>query len=117
VAPGRDAATLTVIPKTSPQDPRTSDLVERLRTSLPSNVYVGGATATLDDLAGRLAARLPLFIALVIGLSIVLLMAVFRSIWVPLVSAAFNLLSIGAAYGVVVAVFQTGMDVPIVSFV
>ncbi len=52
-----------------------------------------------------------------IGLSIVLLMAVFRSVWVPLVSAAFNLLSILAAYGVVVAVFQNGMGVPIVSFV
>ena len=61
-----------------------------------------------------------------IGLSVLLLMAVFRSIWVPLVSAAFNLLSIGAAYGVVVAVFQKGWgasllgvdgDVPIVSFV
>ena len=50
-----------------------------------------------------------------IGLSIVLLMAVFRSLWVPLVSAAFNLLSILAAYGVVVAVFQNGMGVPIVS--
>jgi RND superfamily putative drug exporter len=62
----------------------------------------------------------------VIGLSVILLMAVFRSIWVPLVSAAFNLLSIGAAYGVVVAVFQHGVgasllgisgNVPIVSFV
>ena len=61
----------------------------------------------LDDMAAKIAERLPIFIALVIGLSIVLLMAVFRSIWVPLVSAAFNLLSIGAAYGVVVAVFQT----------
>ena len=89
----------------------------RLRGELPSGVYVGGAVATLDDMAAKIASRLPIFIALVIGLSIVLLMAVFRSIWVPLVSAAFNLLSIGAAYGVVVAVFQTGMDVPIVSFV
>ena len=62
-------------------------------------------------MAAKIATRLPLFIALVIGLSILLLMAVFRSVWVPLVSAAFNLLSIGAAYGVVVAVFQTGMDV------
>ncbi len=129
-SPGGDAATLTVIPKTSPQDPRTSDLVKRLRdTTLPATgarVYVGGATATLDDLAAKIATRLPIFIALVIGLSVLLLMAVFRSIWVPLVSAAFNLLSIGAAYGVVVAVFQKGWgasllgvdgNVPIVSFV
>jgi len=93
---------------------------------LPSNVHVGGATATLDDLAARIADRLPLFIALVVGLSVLLLMAVFRSLWVPLVSAAFNLLSIGAAYGVVVAVFQHGWgasligvdgEVPIVSFI
>ena len=117
VSPAKDAATLTVIPTTSPQDQATSDLVTRLRGELPSGVYVGGAVAMLDDMAAKITARLPIFIALVIGLSIVLLMAVFRSIWVPLVSAAFNLLSIGAAYGVVVAVFQTGMDVPIVSFV
>jgi putative drug exporter of the RND superfamily len=125
-SPRGDAATLTVIPRTSPQDPRTSELVERLRATLPAGAYVGGATATLDDLAGKLAARLPFFIALVIGLSILLLMLAFRSIWVPLVSGAFNLLSIGAAYGVVVAVFQHGWgasllgvsgEVPIVSFV
>src|SRR4051794_9148076 len=117
ISPAKDAATLTVIPATSPQDQATSDLVTRLRAELPNGVYVGGAVAMLDDMAAKITARLPIFIALVIGLSIVLLMAVFRSVWVPLVSAAFNLLSIGAAYGVVVAVFQTGMDVPIVSFV
>ena len=79
-----------------------------------------------QDLADRIAERLPLFIALVVGLSVLLLMAVFRSLWVPLVSALFNLLSIAAAYGVVVAVFQWGWgarllgvdgSVPIVSFV
>ena len=87
---------------------------------------MGGATATFDDLADKIASRLPIFIALVVGLSVLLLMAVFRSLWVPLVSAAFNVLSILAAYGVVVAVFQWGWgasllgvdgDVPIVSFV
>jgi putative drug exporter of the RND superfamily len=129
-----DAATLSVIPKTSPQDERTSELVERLRdTVIPRAVdgsgvavHVGGATATFEDLADKIASRLPIFIALVIGLSLLLLMAVFRSLWVPLVSAAFNVLSILAAYGVVVAVFQWGWgasllgisgDVPIVSFV
>ena len=88
--------------------------------------YVGGATATLQDLADKIASRLPIFIAMVVGLSVLLLMAVFRSLWVPLVSAAFNLLSIAAAYGVVVLVFQDGVgssllgvdgEVPIVSFV
>jgi RND superfamily putative drug exporter len=134
LSPQRDAATLTVVPRTSPQDQATTDLVSRLRDDvLPAatrgtqlDVHVGGATATLQDLADRIAERLPLFIALVVGLSVLLLMAVFRSLWVPLVSAAFNLLSIAAAYGVVVAVFQWGWgasllgvdgSVPIVSFV
>jgi RND superfamily putative drug exporter len=133
VSPKRDAATLTVVPRTSPQDQATTDLVTRLRDDvLPTatrgtqlRVHVGGATATLQDLADRIASRLPIFIALVVGLSVLLLMAVFRSLWVPIVSAGFNLLSIGAAYGVVVAVFQWGWgssllgvdgSVPIVSF-
>jgi RND superfamily putative drug exporter len=130
----RDAATMTVVPRSSPQDERTSQLVERLRdTVIPRAVdrsgvavHVGGATATFEDLADKIASRLPVFIALVVGLSVLLLMAVFRSLWVPLVSAAFNVLSILAAYGVVVAVFQWGWgasllgldgEVPIVSFV
>jgi RND superfamily putative drug exporter len=133
-SPSGDAAVLNVIPKSSPQDRRTSELVDRLRADvLPAatrgshvQVYVGGATATLQDLADKIAGRLPIFIALVVGLSVLLLTAVFRSLWVPLVSAAFNLLSIAAAYGVVVLVFQDGVgagllgvdgEVPIVSFV
>jgi putative drug exporter of the RND superfamily len=133
-SPRGDAAVLNVIPKSSPQDQATTDLVQRLRDDvLPGatrdsrvNVYLGGATATLQDLADKIAGRLPLFIAMVVGLSVLLLMAVFRSLWVPLVSAGFNLLSIAAAYGVVVLVFQDGVgssllgvdgEVPIVSFV
>ena len=133
-SPAGDAAVLSVIPKSSPQDERTTELVDRLRDEvLPAatrgsqvDVYVGGATATLQDLADKIASRLPIFIAMVVGLSVLLLMAVFRSLWVPLVSAAFNLLSIAAAYGVVVLVFQDGVGssllgvdgaVPIVSFV
>ena len=133
-SPAGDAAVLSVIPKSSPQDERTTELVDRLRDQvLPAatrgsqvDVYVGGATATLQDLADKIASRLPIFIAMVVGLSVLLLMAVFRSLWVPLVSAAFNLLSIAAAYGVVVLVFQDGVgssllgvdgEVPIVSFV
>ena len=116
INPTGDAATITAIPGSSPQDQATSDLVSELReTVLPAAVsgsgavvHVGGSTATFDDLAQRVAERLPLFVALVVGLSVLLLMAVFRSLWVPIVSAAFNLLSISAAYGVVVAVFQLG---------
>jgi putative drug exporter of the RND superfamily len=135
-APSRDGemAVITAIPETSPQDARTSDLLERLRGDVlpaatagtPLEVYVGGNTASFEDFSDKVAGRLPLFIGVVIGLSVLLLTMAFRSLWIPLVSAVFNLLSIGAAYGVVTAVFQEGIGaslvgsdsgVPIVSFV
>jgi RND superfamily putative drug exporter len=87
--------------------------------------YVGGNVATFEDTSDRVSTRLPLFILVVIGLSVLLLTMAFRSLWIPLVSAAFNLLSVAAAYGVVVAVFQKGFGasligadsgVPIISF-
>ena len=71
-------------------------------------VYVGGSTAAFIDISDRIATRLPWFIGVVIGLSFLLLMIVFRSILVPLKAAVMNVLSIGAAYGVIVAVFQWG---------
>jgi RND superfamily putative drug exporter len=133
-SPRGGAATITVTPTTAPQDERTSQLVQTLRTDvIPAatkdsgvDVYVGGNTAIQEDMADKIAERLPLFIGAVVVLSVLFLMAAFRSVWVPLVSAAFNLLSIGAAYGVVVAVFQwqwgsslLGIDgeLPIVSFI
>jgi RND superfamily putative drug exporter len=134
--PDGGAAIIFGTPTTAPQDARTSDTLEALRkdvipqatqgTPLAGKVYVGGNTAGFEDFSDKVASRLPLFIALVIGLSVLLLMAAFRSLWVPLVSAVFNLLSVGAAYGVVVAVFQEGVGasllgvdsgVPIVSFI
>ncbi|WP_022928990.1 MMPL family transporter [Patulibacter americanus] len=134
--PDGGAAIIFGTPTTAPQDARTSDTLEKLRkdvipqategTPLAGKVYVGGNTAGFEDFSDKVASRLPLFIALVIGLSVLLLMAAFRSLWVPLVSAVFNLLSVGAAYGVVVAVFQEGVGasllgvdsgVPIVSFI
>jgi RND superfamily putative drug exporter len=71
-------------------------------------VYVGGLTATFVDFASKIAERLPILIVVVIALAFVLLMMVFRSLLVPLKAAVMNLLSIGAAYGVIVAVFQFG---------
>lgn len=129
-----EMATIIAIPATAPQDKRTSDLLSKLRDDvLPAatkgtglKVYVGGQTAGFEDFSDKTAAGLPVFIAVVIGLSVLLLMAAFRSVWIPLVSAVFNLLSVLAAYGVVVAVFQKGIgasligvgsDVPVVSFV
>ncbi|MET0737828.1 MAG: MMPL family transporter [Acidimicrobiales bacterium] len=111
-----ETAVLAVIPTSSPQDEATSDLVTTLRRdTLPTAVegtgadtLVTGTTALYDDLSTRLSERLPLFIAVVVALSFVLLMIVFRAIMVPLKAAIMNLLSIGAAYGVLVAVFQWG---------
>src|SRR5690606_14402627 len=111
---GGDAALLMVVPTGAPQDEETSDLVHRLRDEVVPGAlegtdveaHVGGQTAVFIDLADKVAGRLPVFIAAVVGLSFLLLTAVFRSIAVPLKAAVLNVLSIGAAYGVVVAVFQ-----------
>jgi RND superfamily putative drug exporter len=129
-----EMATIIAVPTTAPQDEATTDLLERLRGDVlpaatagtPLSAYVGGQTASFQDMSDKVAARLPLFIGVVIGLSVLLLIAAFRSLWIPLVSAVFNLLSVGAAYGVVTAVFQQGVGtsligadsgVPIVSFI
>jgi len=109
-------ALLTVVPRSGPADPATSRLVHRLRAEvLPAalrgravRALVGGETASFIDLADHIGARLPVFIAAVIGLSFLLLMTVFRSLVIPLKAALMNVVSIAAAYGVVVAVFQWG---------
>jgi RND superfamily putative drug exporter len=111
----RTAATINVIPETAPQSQETEDLVHRLRRLVRqeakvtgTEALVGGPTAVFIDLGDKIAASMPLFFVAVIGLSFVLLMALFRSVLVPLKAAIMNLLSIGAAYGVLVAVFQWG---------
>lgn len=109
-------AVLTVIPRTGRSDQATADLVRRLREAVVppleretgAKVLIGGATAALLDLSERVAGRLPALIAVVVALSFVLLLLVFRSILVPVKAAALNALSICAAYGAVVAVFQWG---------
>jgi RND superfamily putative drug exporter len=116
LSPTGDAAVIRVIPKSSPQSVATTDLVATLRDDvIPASVggsdvqvHVGGLTASSIDVSERLAARLPIFIGAVLVLSFLLLMAVFRSLLVPLKAVIMNLLSIGAAYGVVVAVFEWG---------
>jgi putative drug exporter of the RND superfamily len=110
------AALWRVIPTTAPQDAATTDLVERLRddvlpaatTGTPLDVAVAGGVAVGVDFTDYLAERLPYFFAAVLGLSFLLLMVVFRSLLVPLKAVVMNLLSIGAAYGIVVAAFQWG---------
>jgi putative drug exporter of the RND superfamily len=114
--PKGDTAIMTVYPTTSPQDAATGDLVKRLRTTIVPEAtrgtgvtaLVGGITATFSDFADKIASRLPILIVVVLGLSFVLLMVVFRSLVVPLKAVIMNLLSIGAAYGVIVAIFQWG---------
>ncbi len=131
---GPAVGTVIAFPTSAPQDDATFETVERLRAEvLPDAVdgttataHVGGQTANFGDVAMRVSDRLPWFIAAVIVLSFLLLTIVFRSILVPLKAAVLNLLSIGAAYGVLVMVFQWGWGkeliglettVPIVSFI
>jgi RND superfamily putative drug exporter len=114
--PAGDAAVITVFPTTGGQSVATENLVHRLRdTVLPQTlagtglkVDVGGPNAGFIDGSAAITARLPIFIAVVVFLSFVLLMAVFRSVLVALKAAVMNLLSIAAAYGVLVAVAQWG---------
>ena len=111
-----DAAIIQVFPTTSPQSEETAALVDELRDDvIPSavggsgvDVKVGGLTAGAVDYSEYTAERLPLFIGAVLVLSFLLLMVVFRSLLVPLKAVIMNLLSIGAAYGAIVAVFQWG---------
>ena len=105
---------ITLIPKTSPTDDATQALVTRLPKEVQEvtgpgvNVYATGVTAGLLALSDRIASRLPYFIGAVILLSFILLLIEFRSVFVPLKAAVMNVLSIGAAYGVIVAIFEWG---------
>jgi RND superfamily putative drug exporter len=106
-----DAAVLVVIPKGAPQDRSTEQLVHRLRDQIRDrnlDMHVGSVTAVAIDSADRTGQRLPYVVVAVIVVSFLLLMTVFRSILVALKAAVMNLLSIGAAYGVIVAIFQWG---------
>ena len=128
------AAVYTVVSDSAPSSRETEDLVNQLRsTTIPEatkgtdvTATVGGQTAGYIDLASRIADKLPAMIAIVVGLSFVVLTLAFRSLVVPAKAAIMNLLSVAAAYGVVTFVFQEGhgasligLDgpIPIVSFV
>jgi putative drug exporter of the RND superfamily len=115
--PGHPAVALAeVYPVGSPQAVSTSNLITDLRNQvIPAalhgqhlQVLVGGQTALGIDLAGQLSSKLPLFVGIVVALSFVLLMLVFRSLAIPLTAAIMNLLSAAAAFGVITAVFQFG---------
>jgi RND superfamily putative drug exporter len=124
VTPGTNPPDYTILlfsvtPTTGPNDPATSELVEQLRTTGVPNalegtgidaadVFVGGVTAVEIDLTDRIEERMGWLFLIVLGGSALLLMMVFRSLFVPIKAVIFNLLSIGAAYGIVVAVFEWG---------
>jgi RND superfamily putative drug exporter len=98
-------------PAFGPTDERTPALVDDLRAGVPAGVEVTGTVPMFNDIAEMLADRLWLVVAFVVGVSVLLLGMVFRSVVVPLKAAVMNLLSIGAAYGVVTATFQWGWGV------
>jgi RND superfamily putative drug exporter len=116
LSPDGEVATIVLFAKTGPQDAATTALLNRLRDErIPAvarttnvRVFVGGSTASQEDFTQVIANKLPLFVGVVVLLSALLLMAVFRSIFVPLKAAVMNLLSIGAALGFVTLVFQDG---------
>jgi RND superfamily putative drug exporter len=127
-------AYFSAISKYNPASTKTTDIVDSLRsTAIPKaekgtnmKAYVGGTTAAYEDLASRISSKLPLQILVVIALSFCLLILAFRTAVVPAQAALMNLLSIGASYGVLTAIFQYGWlsglvglsgSVPIVSYV
>jgi RND superfamily putative drug exporter len=117
LSPDGGAALLTVLPSTSPQDPATEDLVRAVRDGVVpttaggggvTSVHVGGATAMAIDMTADITGTLPLLVGGVVGLSFLLLLVVFRSVAVAVKAAVMNVLSIGAAYGVVALALQGG---------
>jgi RND superfamily putative drug exporter len=113
---GGDSAYFTIVPESSPQSQKTSDLVDRLRgevlpraeTGTALDIQVGGVTAGYDDFADVIVGKLPVFVGVVIGLGCLLLLLAFRSVGIPLKAAAMNVAAVAASFGVVVAIFQWG---------
>jgi RND superfamily putative drug exporter len=116
LSPSGRVAVLRVYPRSAPQDQATNNLVNRLRDQVRApierrtgyTILVGGFTAGSIDFSHVLAVKLPLFIAIVVVLSALLLFVMFRSLVIPIQAALMNLLSIGGALGVTVLVFQEG---------
>ena len=133
-AAGSEVVVILTEPTTSPQDAATARTLERLRSEvLPAalagseaTAHIGGYTAAMSDLNQRVQDRLPVLVVAVVSMSFLLLMVLFRSVLVPLKAAVMNLLSVAAAYGVLVMVFQWGWaasliglesTMPIISFI
>jgi RND superfamily putative drug exporter len=114
--PAENTGVFQVYPTTSPESQQTTELLDHIRNEVippveqqtGAQVHVGGITAIFEDFGTAISEKLPLFIGVVVLLSALLLMTVFRSVLVPLKAIVMNLLSIGAAFGLIVAVFQWG---------
>ena len=111
-----DAAQIMITPTTGATDPETTETLEHLRDyqqnfekSTGGSYGITGITPIFDDISEKLNDVLLPYIAIVLGLAFLVLMVVFRSLWVPLIAAAGFALSMGAAFGVTVAIFQEGM--------
>jgi RND superfamily putative drug exporter len=113
---GGQVALVNAYPRSAPQDAATTDLIQHLRSQvIPPAVagshlvvYVGGNTAIFSDFSHVLGSKLPIFVGVIVGLSFLLLVVVFRSLVIPVTAAIMNLLSAGAAFGIITAVFEWG---------
>ena len=116
ISPDGQVATISAYPRTGPQEAATTDTLKRLRDDVVpaverqthARVEVGGFTASNEDFSRVVASKLPLFVGVVVLFSALLLLAVFRSVIIPIKAAILNLLSIGAALGFVTLIFQDG---------
>ena len=123
LSPNGKAEVAEVFPTTGPQDAATTALLDRLRSGVPRAeagstlaIHIGGTTAASEDYSQMLSGKLPLFVAVVVGLAFLLLALVFRSLLIPLVASVMNLLSFGVALGVMTAVFQWGWGKSLLGF-
>ncbi|WP_318218971.1 MMPL family transporter [Streptomyces sp. SCL15-6] len=114
---GQDVGVITVLPDSSPQSQKTTDLIDHLRDDVvPAaeqgsdlRVYVGGVTASNADFASVLTGKIPLFLTVIVVLGFLLLTLAFRSLLIPAIAAVMNVLTMGAALGAIVVVFQHGV--------
>ena len=123
LSPNGKAEVAEVYPTTGPQDAATTTLLDRLRADVPKAeagstlaIHIGGTTAASEDYSQMISSKLPLFVAIVVGMAFLLLALVFRSLLIPLVASVMNILSFGIALGVMTAAFQWGWGKSLLGF-
>ena len=123
LSPNGKAEVADVFPATGPQDAATTTVLDRLRAGVPQAeagstlaIYIGGTTAANQDYSQVTSSKLPQFVAVVVGLSFLLLAIVFRSLLIPLVASIMNLLSFGVALAFMTAAFQFGWGKSLLGF-